>query len=235
MQEKTNLDAVKHVAKSLLMLEPDFDVDYPFIVHHSFMSTPFFSTSEGMLDIRIPEQFDKVVEHMAGIIDRANSVASVEVFITKPYKSVFFKLIQDYLDPKDYGRTLQEVWTTSENPNQDVNVSIALWIKYFKKADKHCIMDDIDYAVYDELPDQVTIYRGVAEGREPYGLSWTNNYDTASWFAHRFQTKNPYILTTTCDKKDVFAYFNRRNEDELVVNIKALDKSQITKLEGDNL
>ena len=63
---------------------------------------------------------------------------------------------------------------------------------------------------------------GVGPGREQFGLSWTKNIKTAKWFANRWNNKNPYIIKAQCFKKDIFAYFNERSEDELVVNVKKI-------------
>lgn len=81
------------------------------------------------------------------------------------------------------------------------------------------------YQVYTSMPDELRIYRGVAIGREPNGLSWTSNLETAKWFAHRFDRddKTGYIETAIAKKEDVLAYFNTRGEDELVVNVRNLE------------
>ena len=49
----------------------------------------------------------------------------------------------------------------------------------------------------------------------------TKDIEKAKWFMHRFETKETkgYLLCATIDKKNVLAYFNTRNEDELVVDV----------------
>lgn len=81
----------------------------------------------------------------------------------------------------------------------------------------------------------MNIYRGVALGREPNGLSWTANLEKAKWFAHRFDRgdKQGYVETAIAKKTDILAYFNTRNEDELVVNTRQLNK-KIKKIESCN-
>jgi hypothetical protein len=97
----------------------------------------------------------------------------------------------------------------------------------FKKCDKKYLMTDEDYQVYEQLPETFTIYRGVAVGRNPKGLSWTQNLETAKWFAHRFDQKDKkgYIQIGTAKKENVLAYFNTRNEDEIVYNSRRLQIS----------
>jgi Cys-tRNA synthase (O-phospho-L-seryl-tRNA:Cys-tRNA synthase) len=88
-------------------------------------------------------------------------------------------------------------------------------------------MTEEDYEVYQSLPETFTIYRGVAVGRNPKGLSWTQNLETARWFAHRFdrEDKKGYIQMGMAKKEDVLAYFNTRNEDEIVYNSRRLQIS----------
>lgn len=75
-------------------------------------------------------------------------------------------------------------------------------------------LTDEEYEVYSSLPSTVTVYRGVAVGRNPKGLSWTTNHSTAEWLSNRFNTdtKKGYIQKATVSKSKVFAYFNSRNE-----------------------
>ena len=84
--------------------------------------------------------------------------------------------------------------------------------------------------LYKNLPESIRVYRGVAVGRNPKGLSWTNNLEKARWFSNRFNNENEvgYIQTVVVNKKDILAYFNTRNEDELVCDIR---KYKISKLE----
>jgi hypothetical protein len=94
-------------------------------------------------------------------------------------------------------------------------------------------MTEEELAIYNGFndTDEITIYRGVGHGREPYGLSWTANTTTAQWFAKRWNNQDAYMFKTTCKKADVLAYFNCRGEDELVVNVKNLDKSKMERID----
>lgn len=58
----------------------------------------------------------------------------------------------------------------------------------------------------------------------PDGLSWTENLSTAIWFASRFNTDKDkgYIQKAVIDKSRALAYFNTRDEDELVVDTTGL-------------
>lgn len=97
------------------------------------------------------------------------------------------------------------------------------------KAGKRTLMEDTDYAIYTNLPDEFTVYRGVGVGRNPKGLSWTRSYNKAVWFANRFNRdgKTGYVQGAVIKRDKVLAYFNTRNEDEIVANSKDLSNFKI--------
>lgn len=58
------------------------------------------------------------------------------------------------------------------------------------------------------------IYRG-CNGKNDDGISWTTNIEVAVDFATR--GKKEKILCREVERKDVFAYINRRGEDEIII------------------
>lgn len=223
--KKTNLDAIKNTAYTLLYVDVT-ETEIPFCLVHPFLSNRYmsFSTKDRQLiDILASEEnLQKARDFYKERIKQARDVWQILMYTHKPYRPLLFKLCADDLSDEDYAQMLAEVWTGTENPNQDANVSIPQWIKLFKKADKQYLMDDDERKFYDSLPDDepITVYRGVGQGREPYGLSWTVNEKTARWFANRWHNPDAYMFKGQCFKKDVLAYFNGRGEDELVVSVK---------------
>ena len=141
--------------------------------------------------------------------------------VGSPYKMTWFNLCKAYLTKAEYAEYLKESWTGEENPNQDVNVSRSRAVSLFQKAEKKNLMDEEEYSCYEDLPQKVTVWRGVSPGRERLGLSWTNDKDIAAWFMKRFESKNKagYMLEATIDKKNILAYFNSRGEKEIVVDV----------------
>ena len=93
----------------------------------------------------------------------------------------------------------------------------------FQDADPEVLMNPDDYAVYQSLPDTITVYRGVIGMAEDsyLGLSWSLNQETAEWFAKRFGHRG-YVYEGQIDKKYVYAYFSGRNESEVVMRPKYL-------------
>jgi hypothetical protein len=82
------------------------------------------------------------------------------------------------------------------------------------------MMDEDERKTFGELPDELTIYRGYA-GKRKNGLSWTLSLEKAEWFADRFEMmtgETSYVVKGTCKKADVIAYFDRRQEDEILID-----------------
>ena len=234
--KNTDLNAAKEVAKLLLYLDIkktkiDFILDHPFIYNRYSVIN---NKNLDIVDVLASrDNLNKAREVYEDLIDKADHISYILMLINKPYRSVFFKMANKYMSVKDYAELLECVWTDSENPNQDVNVSITEWISYFKKADKKILMSVKDYEKYDRLKENksIIIYRGVGKKREPYGLSWTDELSVADWFANRWGNDEAYILKMECDTKNILAYFNTRGEKEIVVNMNNIDKNKIERIE----
>lgn len=227
---KTNLTEIKNIAKFFLHLPIKVDENLPpmLCVHHPFLSSCIVNTkSLEMVDVlNNPNALKEYNNFMESEINKSN-LYKVYTFIRKPYRLTFIKYCEPYLSEKDLAELFADAWVSSENPNQDANCSISYLTKMFKKCNKRYLMQEEDYKVYQSLPDVFTIYRGVAVGRNPKGLSWTQNLGTAKWFAHRFDTNKQkgYIQVTTAKKENVLAYFNTRDENEIVYNSDKLEIS----------
>ena len=237
--KETNLEEVKNIALTLLHIDPE-PTEFLFNIHPFITEfiRPFKINGEiKYINInKNKEYYKKTLEEFTERINKAEKVDYIFILMHKPYRPLYFKMISKYLSEKDYNEWLQEVWTGTENPNQDPNVSISKWISFFNKANKKLLMTEEDYNVYNSLPDNepLIIYRGVGKGREPFGLSWTKNTNTAEWFAKRWQNDCPYMFRAKCYKKDVLAYFNVRGEDELVVNVKNIFDVERIDLNGEH-
>lgn len=124
--------------------------------------------------------------------------------VNTPYKLAMIKYWKDYLRKKDFAELLKDAWIISENPNDDINVPICIIIKWFKEADKKSLMTKEELKIFNSLPDEFTIYRGVGHKRKEKGLSWTLSKDTAEWFMNRYEGKNNHVLTAKVKKKIVW-------------------------------
>lgn len=81
-------------------------------------------------------------------------------------------------------------------------------------------MSGPDLAMWDALPDRITVYRGGDLPNVRNGLSWTSDPVVAAMFAlgHRWTRHlEPAVLTGAVKKKDIAFVIDSRNEREVVV------------------
>jgi len=228
MREQTNLNGVKAVAKSLLMLDVHLTDYSPVIVQHPFTSSGMVATPTenglALLDITEgDENLNAWRSLMAKQIDQAKNAYHIYVMLNKPYALAFLSLSEQHLSQKDFSEILADAWIRSENPNMDKNFAKNNLVAMFKKADKTILMDGEEKEQFDSFDDRVTIYRGVTSynAKNIKALSWTTDYQTAEWFAHRFGEEGT-VYEAQISKEHILAFFNGRNESEVIVDPKHL-------------
>jgi len=225
--KETNMKEIKKVCLFLLSL-PYEETEIPsFLIHPFITSTIYPVDTDGEKQfvniLESEENYQRVVNIYTEMINNAKGIPNLYVFLHKPYRTVFFKLANKYMSEEDYNTYLADAWYATENPNQDVNVSLPEWKEMFKKANKELLMEDDEYEIYKNLPenDLITLYRGVGVNRNPDGFSWTDKYETAKWFAERWGKTvkdGIFILKGQCYKKNILAYFDVRSESEYVID-----------------
>lgn len=212
-----DISRIREIAKMFLYLPVEVDKNIPIIAHHPFTQNVFTSINgDEVLDLSLSGYEDKWKRSLSTIIDDSN-YSSICMMIVSPYKMLFLKYIIDYLSPKEIGEYLSNYWSCVEFPSRDVNVSILEMVNFFKKADKRYLMSEEEYKVYENLPDIVTIYRGISDKRysRKKSLSWTLDRKTAEWFSTRFNSKEGVVLEKKVHKDDILCYFS--NEKECIV------------------
>lgn len=218
--EHNDIDAIRKTAIAFMDIDPVPVSIIPGFIEHPFFSSAFMPDDGGKL-VNImddAEAKERIITRWKRSLCNADLPKIFAMLQTK-YHLVFFNYIAPYLDKKTFSEYLTYVWVASENPNQDVNVSLPEVVSWFRVADKATLMNAKELEYYNALPEKITVYRGVSVGRaDKEGLSWTDKLDVAKWFAHRFDRggKEGHILQGQVAKKDVLAYYNNRNEDELV-------------------
>lgn len=213
------MDFAKRVALEFLHMPIEENSLSPIVVDHPIFESGYMMNPKTREMVNILEDDDSLNDIIEAIEERIKQASSYEelfLIIRKAYRFAYFKFISEELNEKEFSRFLSYVWTISENPNQDINVSLEEAVEYFFRANKTYLMTPEERSYLASLPDQVTVYRGVAKGRNPDGLSWTDSYDTAKWFANRWHS-NGEIRQGVVLKKDILAYFNGRDENELVI------------------
>lgn len=217
MKQITDLEKIKSITTSLLHL-PMKQTQFEFIVDHPIFQSPYWIDKENnMVDMRESEEaLNKAYEEYEKRIDRITNPLSCMYICRSAYFLTFLKFTRAYWSADDFAIALSEAWVEEENPNGDINVPVSLSEKWFKKAPKELLMNLDEYETYISLPDSFTVYRGVGRGRNPEGMSWTDNLDSAKWFASRFGDDG-YVIRGIVNRSDVLAYFSRRNECEVVI------------------
>ena len=232
--KQTNIEMIRETALQFLYLEVQPNPLIPLFTDHPvFESAITYDPINGeMVNIvednmalqRIRDEYEKRIKKA--------DLSEIFLIIRKNYHLTFLKFSKQYYSAKDFAKYLSYAWVNSENPNQDVNVNIKTLINWFSRAEKKYLMSKKDYEVFDSLPAEVEIYRGIGVGRSAEkGLSWTNDLKTADFFANRFNRGKDkgYILKGKIKKEDVFAFFNSRGENELLCNSSKIYDLKIVK------
>jgi hypothetical protein len=106
------------------------------------------------------------------------------------------------------------------------------WLRLFKSRRPHreLLMSAADRRELAEMPESLMIYRGYRKGAARSGLSWSLSRDRARFFARDGKAERrallsgyrvagvPMIVCGRCRKRDVLAYFNGRDEQEIVID-----------------
>lgn len=232
MRKNTDLEKVKEVA--FLFVEFDFEQNksYPFIVKHPFVDSTHVVSNDGkLLDLSVPADASVYRTQLKSRIESITSYASFSSIVVKSYRSAFLKHTQQYINEKDLAEYLKTLWISTDTVNVDVNISKTQYVNLFKKCKKEDLMDEDELKYYNNLPEKITVYRGVNKitNHPPKALSWTLDYDIANWFSERFSKGNGIVYKTIIKKEDVLAYFS--NEKELVIDFKKINDLEIIKKE----
>lgn len=225
--KQTNMKKVREVAKQLLRMEIIQDKEFSFIIHHPFFNSPFAScmfdmdTEETTANITTKKGQISAVKSMEVQIDMMSTYQAFFIMINKPYLPLFFKLTKDYLSSEDYSKFLANMWIMVEFSNSDKDIPPSDFVEIFRRANKKHLMEASEIKVLKELPDKVTIYRGVKPNSSTKALSWSLNKETAQWFANRFE-ENGTVYQAKIRKEDILAFFDGRKEQEVVVDFEKL-------------
>ncbi|MDO5556519.1 MAG: hypothetical protein Q4G09_08050 [Clostridia bacterium] len=234
MVETTNLNECKKIAENLLNIRVEEQISYiPELISHPLFETPFITNQKTGKIINILDNEDNyniAINQLKVKIKDCNNYKKLTQLITKPYKLAFFKLTIDYICMKDFCNNLIDSWVSDEYICENVNVSKAELLNYFKMASKKLLMNEEELNYFSKLEDEITVYRGVTNYNKNNlsALSWTLDKEIAKWFCERFN-ENGNIYKAIISKKDIFAYCNKRKEKELILDYTKLTNVQLLK------
>ncbi|MDB5518718.1 MAG: hypothetical protein JWQ17_5476 [Tardiphaga sp.] len=133
----------------------------------------------------------------------------------RPHRLASFDEIQSELEDSLYWQLLARLWIDSENIFENRAAWAELW--QARRDSKCCAMEVEEQEAFKKLPHQLVLYRGVGADDEGLdGLSWTLSREKAIWFANR-RKGAPRLVTASVKKGGIHAYFDRRDEREVVV------------------
>ena len=211
------------------MRVPILETEYsPIIVSHPFTKCGIVTILDGeefsQLDItKSPDALKKWQAQMEKQIDESHNAHFVYYLVNDSYRLMFLNDISKFLSSEEFSDLLGDAWVTSEYANLDENVTKKQLLKLFKDADKSKLMSEDELETFEDFEDEVVVYRGVGSGNKNNikALSWTTSFGKAKWFAERWG-KGGKIYAATISKENILAYFDRKNEDEVIVDFAAL-------------
>lgn len=236
MKRKTDMQALKQLAKTFLLFDP-VDTDYaPIVIKHPFTDSGIVALPKTDGDpgigniIENPEDLKAWRKQQSKIIEQAETPFQIAFRITNSYAFGFLKYAEPLLSKEDLSQLLAYMWIHTEAPNSDPNLSKTKLVSMFKAADPTVMMDDEDYLQFKTLDENLTVYRGVTSFNADNikALSWTLDPDKAFWFAHRFGEEGT-VYEAQISKEHVYAFFGCRGESEVIVDPKYL--TDITQVE----
>jgi hypothetical protein len=136
----------------------------------------------------------------------------------KPHRLRAFADHAHLMSDAEYWSLLHVVWTTIENPHQNLRLIRTLYAS--KRGERGRLMTDYERRVLAALPPRVRVYRGYVPGKNLLGWSWTLSERKAWWFAQRpavFRTPGTVAIGEVA-KADIVAYLAGRREREILVD-----------------
>lgn len=222
MRKTTDIESIKEIAINFLYITPTSVKDFPIFVNHPFFENRVMILPETneMFDIfENKEKYNKLLTFFKEKISVTNSLRQIFFLIRKSYRCTFFKYANKYMNITDFSEMLIYCWSSCELPSTDVNVSQKEFLKWFSKGDKYSMMDNEDFALYNNLQNEIKIYRGckLKESEIQFGISWTTDENQAIWFSKRYND-NGYVYSAIVEKENILCYTNQRNEHEIIIN-----------------
>lgn len=143
-----------------------------------------------------------------------------------------FSSIKPIIKGKKYWYALRKAFTMSDNLyhyRHDVRLAFLS-----KEPQIEYLMTDKEKIYLNTLPEKITIYRAMTENefkQKDFGISWTLKKDIAEFFVNSYNRNyetnhlKSLIHETIIDKNQVTAFFNDRNEFEIIYIKKEMAES----------
>jgi len=150
----------------------------------------------------------------------------VFMLIEKPYRLAWLEENYDLItDDEAYYEFLKDAYTQSEFPMNGFYEYEDLLKLFWHKNNPRLMMDKDELSFYNQLPKEITIWRGVRVedelDEENIGFSYTLDKERAIWFAKRFSQDGkgrPMLIEAKVDKDKILSVFLNRGEEEVLVS-----------------
>ena len=164
-------------------------------------------------------------DQLAKIDDAKNLFQCIHI-INKGNRFDYLNFLHKYevITDQECADMVYSIWTMQER-FYECGMAKTKLIRFMKIADKEISLPDSIEQLSDD--DMVTIYRGVRVNNYK-GLSWTIDKQRAEWFAKRFgiNGEKGYVFAGLIKKKDIIAFFDSRNEEEVVCDYRKIKDIQ---------
>lgn len=122
----------------------------------------------------------------------------------------------DVDDNKLYWEAVLNTWISVDNSYQNREEWLELWTMEDKGSPLQ-IMSEEEVEQFAALPETITIYRGFMYMEGLQGLSWSLDFDQATWFAKRYGKGIPRVACAEIKKSDVL-FLVDSSEREVIVH-----------------
>lgn len=228
MMVETNMDKVKNVAIGLLYQDVISNENIPFVVHHPFTNSNTVMIHDQATDepkiIDIVNDLEGRETWMKSLEDHINKCSEpwqIMAMMNKPYYFAFIKYAHSWCNNSDLGMLLSHAWVSVEYSNEDANMTPSEVIELMESVPSADLMTAEDLKLFEAIGEDepILVFRGVTaynESRVNDAISWTLDIEVAKFFASRFNADGN-IYCKIIYKKDIVAYFNTRDENEVIV------------------
>lgn len=156
-----------------------------------------------------------------GHLDEARKQADWHSYVFLHMRSYRLEALMEILlnisSAKIYWELLSAVWIDSKNVARHADEWFSLWND--RRPYKRFAMDAKERKALRRLDEELTIYRGIEEGGNPEGMSWTLDRKKAIWFARTGSSRSRSILLTArAHKQNAHALLLGRKESEIVID-----------------
>lgn len=238
--ENSHLEKIKGVAKALVYLDIGETKFSPVVVKHPFTDTGFTLSPMTHQIVDLMKDKDGLANwqrELVKVIDSSECAGDLLYMITKSYRFAYLKLIEDYLSLVDLSILVRDTWVGCENPSTNQTYTKSALVRLFKRCQPAIMMSSSDLEVFDNLPDEIRIYRGIGKVENPKirarhvkSLSWSTRVEVAQRFAERRIGGTGEVYQAIISKKDVLAFFDDRGESEVVVDPSKLQRVELLKI-----